>query len=292
MKCHRCGLPVEPGDRQCSVCGEILTSNREGSTAFSSSSIASGEQSHPGENVRSMRMTITPAMQKFGVIWMVACAVFALGCILLAFAEFSTEAMWAAFISAALVSVPILFVVLGRTVEVAYYFRKELTVFVGIGGAVLCFYLLARAIQKSNVRVETAGMQEMVTNENFTKTLITAIICITIIGALLPIGKMILKGAAMNIGAGRYKTDSSQQQHIRASENINTLELRKLELTHEIEIRKLELEKERIRIEAERYTLLADNRDKLLTDDRTSKTPDPAAGIPPPPPPPPPPAAS
>ncbi len=284
MKCRRCGLPVEPDDSQCGVCGEILTDTRETPAFDGSADNRYADPAFDSEAGRPLRMTITPAMQKFGVIWMVSCALFALVCILLAFAEFSTEAMWAAFIAAALVSVPILFIVLGRTVEVAYYFRKELTVFVGIGGAVLCFYLLARAIQKSNVRVETAGMQEMVTNENFTKTLITAIICITVIAALLPIGKMLLKGSAMNIGAGRYQADSSQQQHIRASENINTLELRKLELTHEIELRKLELEKERIRIEGERYTLLADNRSKLLIDDRDSDTPGRSAASPPPPP--------
>jgi len=283
MKCPRCGLPVDPEDRQCNVCGEILTAARE-KVSVAAAEKATARSAKP-EAEELPFLNYNPAMPKYGIWWMIACAVFAVACIGVAFVHYSIEAMWASFISAALIFVPVLFILFGRSLQIAHSFRKELMIVVGVVGAVACFYLLAKGIEKSDIQVETSGINELATNENFTRTLVTGIVCMTILIGLIPIGKMVIRGMALGSGTDRFKTDTQREMHTRSSENTTAVELRKLELSHDLELRRLELEQERLRLEAQQVALLSDNRTQLLTDER--QRPANAPNTPPPPPPPP-----
>lgn len=288
MKCPRCRMPVDSDETQCSVCGEILRTAK--SNAFSPAEPVADEIAKPGPPPVAPKLELTPQLMKFGVVWMVLCAAFSILCIAYAFYDYSIEAMWASFIAAGLAGLPLLYVILGRTVEVAYWFRKELTIVTGIAGAIFCVYLLAQAIMKSNIQVETAGMQELATNENFTKTLVTAIICLSIIAVMIPLGRMLLKSSTVKTFTSRYETDSKQDIQTRTSENLTNLELRKLELTHEVELRKLEIEREKLQMENERLNLLTHNSQLLIANQAQSaeQAPGTLPQTPPTPPPPPP----
>lgn len=306
MKCPRCRMAVDADEVQCSVCGEMLKA-RPSKNRLNTEGADNIETKEPyrDRGTSGPRLELTPGIIRIGVSWMICCVVFSLVAIGFAFYEYSIEAMWASFIAAALAGLPILYIILGRTVEAAYWYRKELMVLSGIAGGIFCVYLLGQAIIKSNVHVETAGMQEMVTNENFTKTLITAIICVSVILVMIPVARMLLKSSTMKTFTNRYETDSHQDMNIRASDNATSLELRRLELAHEAEMQRLELERHRIQIEADRVNLLTHESKLMLTaQTNESSNPSPNAGpsptgqsYPPPPPPapasyPPPPAHS
>lgn len=244
-------MPIDLDEVQCSVCGEVLPRN----TQKMETTAPPPQPDAPGP--AAPKLEITPGMVKIAVVWMVCCVLFAIVCIALAFHEFSIEAMWASFIAAGLAGLPLLYIVLGRTVEVVYWYRKELTVMLAIAGGTFCVYLIARAIMKSNIQIETTGMQQLITNENFTKTLVTAIICITVIAVLIPAAKMLLRSSTTKAFVSRYDIETEKDKHSRASENSTAVELRRLELAHEAEMRRLEVERERIRLEAEHKNLLA-----------------------------------
>lgn len=282
MKCPRCRVPVESDETQCTVCGEVLKYSKE----------RPKPEPPPTEEINTveelgLKFEISPSLAKIGIVWMVSCVLFAIVAIGVAFQASSIEAMWASFVAAGLAALPIIYVIMGRSVEVAYWFRKELTMLCGLGGAIFCVYLLSKAITKSQIQVETSGMQEMVTNENFTKTLITGIICVSLIAVMLPIAKMLMKSSSVKTFTDRYEMDSRQDMHTRESENMTSLELRKLELSHEVELRKLELERQRLEMEAERMQLLSVD-PQLLLAMKTSGDSSYTNAAPPPPPPPPP----
>jgi hypothetical protein len=287
-------MPVDSDESQCSVCGEIIRSGRERfAKPGASQNTAEDNMPSSADLFHAPKLELTPQMMKFGIVWMVLCAAFSILCISYAFYDYSIEAMWASFIAAGLAGLPLLYVILGRTVEVAYWFRKELTIVTGIAGVIFCIYLLAQAILKSNIQVETAGMQEMATNENFTKTLITGIICITLIAVMIPVARMLLKSSTVKTFTNRYEIDSRQDMHTRSSENTTSLELRKLELAHEVELRKLELEREKLQMESERLNLLTHNSQLLIAQQQSGEQQPGQAGgasppLPPTPPPPPP----
>lgn len=271
---------MDADETQCSVCGEFLTLERH--SRRSSPPPWDGTEPAPPGPAPAPRLEITPGMIKLGAVWMVCCVVFAIVCIAFAFHEYSTEAMWASFVAAGLAGLPLLYIVLGRTAETAYWFRKELTVLCGIAGALFGIYLLAKAILKANIRVETTGMQELATDQNFTKTLMTLIICITVIAALLPIARMLLKSSTSKVFTSRYDIDSKQDMHTRTSENATTVELRRLELAHEAELKRLELEKYRMQLESERLNLLAHDSRLMIPEGSGESAP--GSDAPPPPP--------
>lgn len=268
---------MDADETQCSVCGEFLTFERR---RFDSPPRPDGDDpAAPGPSpAPAPRLEITPGMMKLGAVWMVCCVVFAIICIAFAFHEYSTEAMWASFIAAGLAGLPLLYIILGRTAETAYWFRKELTMLCGIAGALFGVYLLAKAILKANIRVETAGMQELATDQNFTKTLMTMIICLTVIAALLPMAKMLLKSSTSKGFVNRYEIDSRQDMHTRTSENATAVELRRLELAHEAELKRLDLEQQRIQLEAERLNLLAHESRLMITEESGEGSPGPKGG--------------
>lgn len=258
-------MPIDSDEVQCSVCGEVLP--RQKQETESSQPPLSPDSTGPA----APKLEITPGMVKIAVVWMVCCVLFSILCIGLAFHEFSIEAMWASFISAGLAGLPLVYIVLGRTVEAVYWYRKELTIMLAIAGGTFCVYLIARAIIKSNIHIETTGIQQMVTNENFTKTLMTAIICITVIAVLIPAAKMLLRSSTAKAFVSRYDIETEKDKHSRASENSTAVELRRLELAHEAEMRRLEVERERIQLEAEHKNLLA-HEGRLLIEKKEAHT--------------------
>lgn len=271
MNCARCQVPLDEGDIQCGVCGEIVKPARpaEASPAASDNDtvIQRPRASTPRAAAGVARLGLDPLLFKVSVWWMVACAAMAGIFIAVAFVKYSIEAMYASFVAAGLIAVPLVYIIFGRTVETAMSLRRELTLLAAILAALVGIYFLSLGIKQSDIHVETQGMQEMVTNTNFTKTLVTAIICITVIVGLLPIARMVFKGTSFSTELRGHQADAQTEIQAKTADNQNAYELRKLELQHELEIRKLELEKEKLRMENDRLTLLADNRMQLLTNE-------------------------
>lgn len=287
MKCPRCDLPVEPDESQCSVCGEILHSAGDRSAVFPKRTDNPPPKREPSAESRATSdeplsfLAYNPSLTRYAIWWMVACAVFAALFTGVAAVHYSIEAMYGAFICGGLIAIPLIFLLFTKILQIFYAFRKEVMIVTGFAVAVGCFYLVAKGIERSNIQVDTAGVHDLATNENFTRTLVTLIICGTVLLGLIPVVRTIVRGLALRTGTKRYASDTEQEMQIRTSENTTTLQLKKMELEYEIEMRKLELEQERLKFESERTLLLAANQQKLL-ENNTGTVTHPA---PPPPPP-------
>jgi len=291
MFCQRCGVPLEEGSEQCSVCGEHVVKSRIVRTKQENTETSLPSDPHNEDPLGFLFSNDT--LVKPAVIWMAICLLLALGFIGVAFVQYSVEAMYAAFVCGGLSLLPILLVILGRTIQVAITIRRALTLSFIAAVILAGIYLLAQGIRESNVKIDATGAIDLARNENFTKTLVTFIICVAVLAGLVPLIRLLMRGTDQIGKVSHYKAESHRTIAQQGSENETTIKLRQLENERDIALRKLEIEQQKVQIEARRQQLLdSRNSQALLTSDTQNPphTAPPASetGSPPPPPPPPP----
>lgn len=250
MRCENCGVPLEEGSFQCSVCGEILkSSGKKSRTDFGMKDLAEDKfnrvsEVDPIDTMFSKKRFLYPS-----IVWIVLCFLLAMGFTVAAVYDSSPEFMYAAFIVGTLAFFPLLFLITGRVLQLAVYTRKGLTVvFLGLV-LVAVFYLISLGIQRSNMTINATGAMDLLKDPFFGKIAVTIVVCITILAALVPITRLIAGGLKGNSFLNHYKAESERMTGENRYDNDSRIRMRELEQQYELELKKLQIEEQRLQLE-------------------------------------------